>query len=452
MRQRILWVALPLVLAVFVAVSVPAATAIAGRQTQLVVNDRANDATRFATEALVAIPLGQTDRLYAEIDAYSNLFDTAVWVVDGDLNILHSSRAAGLPTETVQAANSALSGQLPTDVQTIWPWQNDSLTIASPVGRDSQVIAAVVMQVPTDSLRTTTTRQLSALAGLLLVGLALSAWATARLSAWIIRPVTELESSAQAITSGNLNKRAAADAGPPELRGLSQSFNHMADTVASTFTRQREFVSDASHQLRNPIASLRIAVENLEPHLDGTDEANETYVDAIDDLDRMAQVVSGLLASTELPDAELVPVRLSEAIGNDVERWAQLCADLNVSWQADIDPDQIVIGPAGGLSHVLDELISNALRLSETSLLELRGSLHDDAYLLCLIDHGVGLPADDLGRATERFWRAKRNQNIPGTGLGLNIAQTTVTEAGGRLSLSPTPGGGLTVTIALRTA
>jgi signal transduction histidine kinase len=105
--------------------------------------------------------------------------------------------------------------------------------------------------------------QLAGLGLLPLIALVAVAWPV---SAWVLRPVRRLDAATSRISAGDLTIRADAEAGPAELRRLAGSFNTMMDAVENAAQRQRAFVSDASHQLRNPLTSLRLAVESLQPH------------------------------------------------------------------------------------------------------------------------------------------------------------------------------------------
>lgn len=452
MRRRIVLSVVPLLILVFLAMSVPGAWAIAGRQTQILVNDRVNDAARFASEALLVIGSGETDRLFAELGDYATLFDSTVWIVDADNRTLYSSSSEVIDPASAPQIGEALSGQISEVRHTVWPWDDDRLSIAVPIGRDSHVIAALVIEVPTNAAQASTARLWGAGGGLLVFAMSLMTWATVPMSRWILRPVAKLDSSAQAVAHGDLSARTRDNSGPPELRGLSRSFNSMIDTVTATLSRQREFVSDASHQLRNPIASLRISVENLEPHLDRSSDSRETFEDALDDLDRMSAVVSGLLAATELGPTSAVPVSIDSALGSAPQRWQSLCQDAGFTWRCTIEPASSVIEPSGGLAAAIDELVSNAIRMSQGSMIALTGTAMADRYLLTVSDDGTGLAESELAQATKRFWRSPATQNVDGTGLGLSILAQAMSDVTGSITVENRPEGGLSVVLDLPTS
>ncbi|TCB98447.1 HAMP domain-containing histidine kinase [Micromonospora zingiberis] len=449
MRRRLLLISMPLLAVLFLAISVPAASAIAGRRTAHLVNDRTNDAARFSAAALDELADGDMRRLGAEFDHYAELFDTPLWLLDRERTLLYSADGTPPTAQGDRLLDGVLSGQTTSFGATVWPWGPDTITLAAPAGRDSQVIAAIVMEVPTGAVRTATWRDWGILAAALTAFMAVALYLLWPMSRWLLRPVAHLAHSADAVARGDLRSRAVADAGPPELRGLSQTFNRMVDTVATTLERQQQFVTDASHQLRNPLASARIAVENLRPYLDGGAEAELAYRDALADMDRMSALVGGLLTASSLQAAPVRASSVAQLLERRAQRWRVECAERDVTLVVDV-ADAEVIEPSGGLAMVLGELLGNALRLAAPQRIELRGRVSEAGrYTLTVADDGVGLSGEEHQLATGRFWRSPRVQNLPGTGLGLNIVAQVVTDVGGRLTLRETPGGGLTVVLDL---
>ncbi|MDT9592886.1 HAMP domain-containing sensor histidine kinase [Nocardioides zeae] len=460
MRRRLLQVLLPLLALLVVGISVPAATAIAERHTGELVADRINDASRLSVAAFAALSGGAgieggIERLAAELDDYAELYDTGVWLVDRDRELLHAAGAGTppLPAGADGALDQVLAGQSPEVARTVWPWQTAGELIVAPVGRDSQVVAALVLDVPVTAVRHATLLDWGVLALALLVPLGAAVALVGPTTRWLLRPVHALESTAAEVASGDLEARAAADTGPPELRTLGRSFNTMVDAVRTTVERQQAFLGDAAHQLRNPVASLRLSVENLEAHVDRRDpEARATYADAIDDLDRMSGVIDGMLAATRFQNRPSRETPAGEALEPGRAGWLARCAEAGLEAEVVVaDPGTRIVEPTGGLVACVDELVANAVRLSGgTRVLVRAGRGGAGAYRVEVVDDGRGLDAQEREAATRRFWRSPRVQNVAGTGLGLTILGQVSADAGGRLELAETPGGGLTATLVLR--
>jgi len=250
--------------------------------------------------------------------------------------------------------------------------------------------------------------------------------------------------SRQRVAGGALDARVPVDSGPPELRRLARSFNAMADNVADAFGRQRAFVAQASHQLRNPLAALRIRLDNLADHVDagGLDEHRET----LDEVDRLGLILDGLLAlaSAERGQHGCRVVDAAAVADQRVAAWQPLAERREITLRrtgaARADARAVVTG----VDQALDALIDNALKFAvpgATVLVDVKpGIMSVD---IDVVDDGPGLSADERRLAAERFWRAPKAQNVDGAGLGLPIAAVLAEVSGGGLRLLPVSPHGL---------
>nr|WP_221308834.1 HAMP domain-containing sensor histidine kinase [Nocardiopsis mwathae] len=449
--RRLLVILVPLAFLLVAALSLPLGTVMAQRATQEVYVDRLSDVGRFASLGDTAMRTGRLDALDSELKRYAELYGTDVAVVDQAGEIV----AASAPPEDAdrllgddrarQVMAPAFGGFRPEPPTAVWPWRSDPLVLAEPIGRDAEVAGVVVLVSPTDRLRTAILADwawLSLLSLVPLAGLAAAAWP---LSRWVLRPVQRLDDATAAVAQGDLSVRADAAGGPPELRRLAGSFNAMVDAVQKAVERQRAFVSDASHQLRNPLASLRLAVENLAPFLSGPD-ARAAHRDAVEEAMSMHRMLNSLLAMTRMESLSgAEPVELDTVLDAHAERWRVLGEQRGIAVETRAPDGLRLMAPPGGLGSVLDELMSNATRLSGGTRVELRvagraagtdGASDPPAVVeLHVADDGVGLTEAERAEALRRFWRAAKHQNVEGTGLGLAICADLVRGAGGELRL-----------------
>lgn len=365
MRNRLLVLLIPGLVVLMIGLLVPFAWLVALRSTQTTFNDRVGDATRFAST--IAAETAPGSRLIAELDEYEALYASTVWVVGLGGESLYGVDLP-LPEDLSDELRAAFAGSPETEAGTIWPWSSGPMYVVEPVGRDSQVGAVVVIAAPVEHLRDRILRLWLIGLAVLVVPLALLVGAVLPLTRWALRPVTDLETAARRVRSGDLDARADVDLGPPELRELSTSFNAMVGTVQRSIRRQEAFAADAAHQLRNPLTGLQLAVDNLELWLDDPD-AREAHADAVAEVEHMAQTLEAMLVATTLaggepiPDAE-APV-LIDVFADGVARWTALAAEAGMTLDVEApDAGLITRQPAGGLAAVLDELVSNATRLS----------------------------------------------------------------------------------------
>jgi signal transduction histidine kinase len=447
MLRRLLVITVPLLVALVAALGIPLASAVVQRETQTTYLDRLGDARRFASLAESAL---QSDRLLPldfEIQRYDQLYDIPVALVSADKRVLLTSRRGFNPTgdpAVVAVLNAALNGIQPDTDYSGWPWRTGPMVVVEPVGRDSEAVAAVVTISPTGALRTEILRQwgLMALAGLApMLAVVAAAWPMSR---WVLRPVRRLDEATAAVAAGNLDVRADEVGGPPELRRLARSFNTMVDVVGKALNRQKAFVADASHQLRNPLASLRLAVDNLSPHVE-SEHGREAHQIAVEEAEEMGRVLDALLAATRLDSARSTePVEIDQLLVTHKPAWQALAARSGVDLEIDVPPGLTMQEPPGGLGSVLDELVSNAIRLANATKVRITGKPGE----LHVVDNGDGLTAEEREQALQRFWRATKHQNIAGTGMGLAICAELIESAGGTLTLHDA-GPGLDVKVAL---
>ncbi|HJE58879.1 MAG TPA: HAMP domain-containing histidine kinase [Nocardiopsis listeri] len=440
MLRRLLTILFPVAFVLVGAIVVPLGGVIAQQETQEVYVDRLGDAGRFAALARTALETDRDNALAQEMSRYEQLYGIPAVVVAPDGEVLTGSgdleRMRALVTDVGVDAGvfAALAGERPEPPTTVWPWNSEPLVVAEPIGRDSEVAGAVVLVSSTDGLGADILTAWGWMALLSLVPLALLVAAALPLSWWVLQPIRRLDEATTAVTAGDLDVHVDAERGPPELRRLTDSFNTMVDVVRRALERQRAFVSEASHQLRNPLASLRLSVENLAPYLKGED-AVEAHAVAIDESTMMHRMLNSLLAATRLESVTgTEAVEVTSLVETRVPRWRALGESRGIEVVTDL-PEQVwAHAPAGGLGSILDELFSNAMRLSGGDRIEIRAEDGEEVRI-GVLDNGTGLPEEEREAALDRFWRSPSHQNTEGTGLGLAIVADLVREAGGRLTL-----------------
>lgn len=455
MRRRFVTIYSLLLVLVLAALEVPLAVTLAGRETQRLVADRMADAIRFATLAEPALRTGETVTLRAQLIRYDQLFGISSAVVDEDGAgvVVSRDRAWLADPVVVRQTRRALTGQEVPDGGSIWPWRTAPLVVAAPVGSGGEILGAVVTMSPVGRSAAsvgTAWIVLAALGAAVLAVCIAVAWALAR---WTVRPVAELDAAAHRIGAGNLGARVPADEGPPELRRLAEAFNEMAETVGGALERQRAFVAQASHQLRNPLTALRLRVEDLGEDLAGGDgsagdEARERHRLALEETERLGHVLDSLLAlaRAERGQHRSVPIDAEETARARVVAWQPLAVRQNVVLRYQ-PPATPVPGPAvaTALDQALDALIDNAMKFAGPGAEVVVGVEADGGWIAVQVtDDGPGLTPDQLERATDRFWRAPTAQNVEGSGLGLPIVAVLAEVSGGRLELAPAYPRGLT--------
>lgn len=361
-------------------------------------------------------------------------------IFNRDGSRLAATLNAPLPPANAPELSGALRGQMVNQTR------NGHLYIAVPIVHNSSlVIGAVWLDASLETVEASLRER-----WLILFGAAFSTLAIAALTAWylagqIVRPLSALSAAAQQMADGQLDTRVAETSSVTELAALGSVFNHMAAQIENTVARQREFVANASHELRAPLSAIRLRAEMLAGGALDAEEAGR-YAGEIDlEATQLGQLVSELLQlaraedETFRPPAELIAP--AEVIADCLRAARPGTTRKHQQLQVSIAPNlpDVRIAP-GDLRSMVGNLLDNATKYTPEG-----GCITVNAYrdaqckqwFIEVRDTGIGIPPEDLTRVTERFFRVDRahTRQIPGTGLGLALVLALARRYGGRLDI-----------------
>lgn len=268
---------------------------------------------------------------------------------------------------------------------------------------------------------------------------------------WVSKPLVTMDAAARKLADGDLAVRAVTGYGPPELRRMAASFNMMAGRLETLVHGHRAMLADVSHQLRTPLAALRLRVDLLAADAGPTAQAE--LAGAQEEIARLSRLVDGLLATAraESVTEQRVVINLLPTVAERVAAWQPVADGSGVKLVTEPSGDaaelmpgpQVAVG-TGHIEQILDNLLANAIEaLPEGGRVTVSVSAAEGGAQLVVADDGPGMPPAERARAFLRFFTARSN----GTGLGLAIVHRLVTSNGGAARLSETPGGGLTVAL-----
>lgn len=266
------------------------------------------------------------------------------------------------------------------------------------------------------------------------------ALATYGVVALTLRSVAELRHGATAITAAGLaQQRLPVPRAQDEIRRLAVTLNAMLDRIDSATSRQRTFVGDAAHELRSPLASLRVQLEvaqRLGPQVDW----NELIDDVLVDVGRLDRLVEDLLTLARLDESGVLRRREKVALDELVEMVVAGYTQARVPVRASTAP-VVVDGDADALRRVAINLINNAVRYASKEVaVDLRPGTRQGrtVALLTIEDDGPGIPEHERQRVFDRFYRVQesRSRGTGGTGLGLPIVRDIVRAHAGRVQLA----------------
>lgn len=455
MRARLIVLIVLLGGGMLVALSVPYAQHLAASRQQAMFLDRLQDTVRFAS-AYQQLGGDVDQALREDLVRYNSVYSSVSAAILDRKGTPRAEAGDGLDLDhplVRERVRLALNGHETVETPTVWPWEDRPMVVAVPVLRSNDVIGVALTVSSTQTLRRNLAWDLEKLAIAELAALILLVALASRLASWMLKPVYVLDGAAHQISSGDLSTRVGADHGPVELRRLAISFNGMAHAVESALERERAFVADASHQLRNPLSALTLRLEALGIGLDP--ERREELEFVYEEASRLATIVDELLELTHSQHvrAEPVQVEVAALVAGRLDAWRPLAQQHLVRLG---DPSDIaatvVIDPAL-VSSALDAVLDNAIKFSpaggrvDVEITEETSGPDSGMLRIDVTDEGPGLSPEDLARIGDRFWRSASSQNVPGSGLGLSIARTLLDATGGRLGFGALDGYGLRVSV-----
>ena len=358
----------------------------------------------------------------------------------GRLVLIGTSVDAAIPAA---ALTSALHGRTVVDTRS-----DDRLQVTVPVLGDNgnTVVGAVALSRSSAQLEERAGVLWAWLAAVGLAVLGAAGAAAIALARWVSRPLNALDAAAQRLGNGALGTRSSAGHGPPEVRRLARNFNGMAGRLESLVHGNRATMADVSHQLRTPLAALRLRLDVLTQDAD-PDTAAE-LAGAQHEIARLSHLVDGLLALARAENVlvEPVSVRVDQVTRDRVAAWRPVAEERGVELRPPGDRPVLAMLGEGHLEQILDNLLANALdAVPAGGHVEVSAAADGDRARVVVSDDGPGMTPRQQEMAFRRFVSSTPG----GAGLGLAIVDRLITVNGGTATLSDTPGGGLTVTIGL---
>lgn len=275
----------------------------------------------------------------------------------------------------------------------------------------------------------------------LLFGLNLLVMLLVYLATWFVtgralRPVEKMRLEVDQLSAKELSKRVSVPKSSDEIGRLGKTLNSMLDRLEASDQKQRRFVSDASHELRNPLAGMRtqLEVELLYPDPGKVQESRETLLASTLRLQELTEDLLVLaVADSNQSQVHRSAVNLAELIRHEVDQFT-LASGVRVD--ASNLEDSLLYGNESQLRRIFINLLDNANRFAE-SLILVRLANRNGKIIWEVIDDGPGISVSDEGRIFERFSRLDnaRSRNAGGTGLGLAIVKELVLAHGGDIRL-----------------
>lgn len=293
-----------------------------------------------------------------------------------------------------------------------------------------------------------------ALLASILLALALAAISGGAIVRNALSPVSQLVQTARSIeASSDLTRRVGYKGPPDEIGELATTFDHMIEHLDRVFQSQRDFVADASHELRGPLTVIRGNLDLLRRNLSAEDR-HESVRAIQQETARMVKIVDGLLLLAEVQSAQPAQeqkVALNEIVLEELSRAKTVAGKRKIV--VDRLEDLVISGDTHRLKQLLANLVDNAIKYtSEQGTIALSLFKDGEWARLEVADTGIGIAPEHLPHLSDRFYRVDkaRSRASGGTGLGLAIVKGIAEQHGGKVSAVSELGKGSTFSVWLK--
>ena len=289
---------------------------------------------------------------------------------------------------------------------------------------------------------------------LLLVGgapiiVAVAAAATYRLVSRSLKSVDAIRIQVAEISTSDLTERVPVPTSRDEIAALAVTMNEMLTRIEAGHRAQQQFVGDASHELRSPLATIISGLEVAEAHPELLD-ADLAFNTLLPEAQRMRTLIDDLLLLARADEQSLLRRKVEVSLDQLAEvEAARAEREGQCTVHTDIAPTQLTGDPAA-ISRMIRNLVDNAVRHADSSIaIEVENA--GATAVISVSDDGPGISPDDRARVFERFVRldADRSRSSGGAGLGLAIVAEIVSAHGGNVTIDDRAGGGTKVVVAL---
>lgn len=339
-------------------------------------------------------------------------------------------------------------------------------TAVSVTHEGRSILGAIQVDSSLDAVNARMAARWLALAGAAAAALAFAFAIALWLARQLTQPLSELRRVAQQMAEGQLDARAELGSTAAELASLGSTFNNMAERVEDMVQEQRDFVANASHELRAPLAAMKLRAEALAGQTVGGERARQYAAEIDDEVGQLARLVDELLQLSRAeggaftPPAE--PIYVADALHGCIRAAQPRLAAKQLDFTAELADDlpDLYIHPSD-LCIMVGNLLDNAIKYTPTggritlrAYVDQPAAAHGAVIEVC--DTGEGIPPADLPRISERFFRVDRahTRQTPGVGLGLALVAALARQYHGVLRIASTgvPGEGTRASLAFAVA
>lgn len=404
---------------------------------------------------LISTSAGALDNLTEEaLSQVISMIDTdglsTVVITNAGREVLYESTSS-TSAETEEHLNEEISGALSGNDEFYVRFQDGAFYTSSavPIMKNAKVMGSVYIS-EYDSEQGEIILNLQS--NLRSISIAVSAAAIVLsivLSGTLTKQITRVLNAIESVRAGEYSYRIDIK-GNDELAFLSGEFNQLTSRLQNTEEIRRRFVADASHELKTPLASIRLLSDSIVQNSEMDAEMIHEFVHDIgNEAERLARTTEKLLSLTRLDNKISIPqtcVDVQSVAERAVRILKPIADSSSITLECSFISGCFIMATEDDLYQIIINLVENAIKYnSYNGKVEFKLSKDDENVIITVEDTGIGIPEYDLPNIFDRFYRVDkaRSREAGGSGLGLSIVKSTVDEHGGTVEAKPRDGGGM---------
>ncbi|MBN2100577.1 HAMP domain-containing histidine kinase [Candidatus Dojkabacteria bacterium] len=284
----------------------------------------------------------------------------------------------------------------------------------------------------------------------------LSTVAAYALASYLVKPIEDLASILSSLNTWDVSKRVPEQKSSEEIEALITSFNNLLEELEKSFRTQENFIQDAAHELRTPIAATKATLQVFKNKKDPTKDEYKQLVETVESLNsQLVRLNEALLfLNRKGPDrGKFIKININELLEEVLESLSSISKTENVSIQFNPKGKKKVNANPEKLARALQNIVENAIKYSkkDKGKVTITTADKDKSIEITIKDNGIGIPKKDLPNIFDRFYRGANvhDRSADGSGLGLSIVKKIVEDHSGEISVSSRKNRGTTFKISL---
>ena len=318
------------------------------------------------------------------------------------------------------------------------------ITVSAPIKSNGEVVGGIYLAQNVMSINNTVNSLMDSLIFFCCVTIILISLLSIGLSVAITLPLNQFKQTASEISKGNFKKRITTK-GISEFVEVANSMNYMCDELSLIEENRRKFVSDVSHELKTPMASIKLVCDCIKGADYNPEMVKELLGDMSEEVDRLTRIVERLLELTKLDgkkaELNLTECNIKEMLNQVVRNLSEIARENDITIFRDFVDNEysMLLIDEDKVYESLYNIIDNAIKYSpEGGYIKINAKENENFVVISIEDTGDGIPDSEKEHVFERFYRIdnSRSRETGGTGLGLSIAKEAITMHGGNIEIT----------------